>query len=383
VRRLILVGGGHAHLAVLRALAERRPSKLEVLLVSPAEQAIYSGMVPGWMAGHYPLAACSIDLRPLCEAAGARMIVQGAASIDAGERRVTLADGSLLEYDVASIDVGSETEQSWLGVLGDRLLPVRPIQRFMQRWTGLLQAAAAAPGFRLVVVGGGAAGIELAFAARHAFESDQLMASVMLVTSERGLLPGHAARAAKVAGKWLTRQGITVLVARAVGVESGVVLSTGKLLRADCVIAASGARAPEWLRSSGLALDADGYILVDPMHRSVSHPSLFAAGDVCARPDSPLARSGVYAVRAGPVLAHNLVATLTNGSLRPYHPRRRSLYLLATRPGHAILSWGPVVLSGQWVWRLKDWIDRRFIGLNTRVSVTPADRVYPGKQSGS
>lgn len=200
------------------------------------------------------------------------------------------------------------------------------------------------------------------------------MASVTLVTSERGLLPGHAAGASRLAGTWLSRQGIPVHAARAVGVESGVLLSTGKLLRADCVIAASGARAPDWVRSSGLALDPDGYILVDSLHRSVSHPSHFAAGDICSRPDSPLARSGVYAVRAGPVLAHNLIATLMDEPLRPYHPRQRSLYLLATRPGHAIASWGPVGFSGQWVWRLKDWIDRRFIMQNTLMSPPRADR---------
>ena len=195
-----------------------------------------------------------------------------------------------------------------------------------------------------------------------------MMASVTLVTSERGLLPGHAASASKLAATWLSRRGIEVQAARAVGVESGVLLSTGKRLSADCVIAASGARAPEWLRTSGLALDAHGFVLVDSMHRSESHPSLFAAGDVCSRPDSSLARSGVYAVRAGPVLAHNLIATLMDDPLRPYHPRQRSLYLLATRPGHAIASWGPVGFSGKWVWRLKDWIDRRFIRLNTLAS---------------
>jgi pyridine nucleotide-disulfide oxidoreductase family protein len=365
VRRLILVGGGHAHLAVLHALAARRLPDLEVLLVSPAEQAIYSGMVPGWMAGHYPFDACCIDLRALADAADVRLILQAATRIEADQRRVTLGDGTRYDYDLLSLDIGSETELSWLGVLGDRLLPVRPIQRFMQRWQGVLQAAAAEPGFRLVVVGGGAAGIELAFAAQHVFETGQHMASVQLVTSERGLLPGHSARASKLAGTWLSRLGIKVHVARAVGVESRVVLSTGKWLLADCVIAASGARAPEWLRSSGLALDSDGYVLVDSCHRSVSHPSLFAAGDVCARPDTSLARSGVYAVRAGPVLAHNLVATLKDELLRSYHPRRRSLYLLATRPGHAIASWGPVGFSGRWVWRVKDWIDRRFIRQNT------------------
>jgi pyridine nucleotide-disulfide oxidoreductase family protein len=371
MRRLILAGGGHAHLAVLHALAARRVPDLEVILVTPAAQSIYSGMVPGWMAGHYPLSACSINLRAIADAARVRLLELGIAGIDARQQLLLLADGSRCAYDLLSMDVGSETEVSGLEALGERLLPVRPISRFVDRWVHINADAGATAGYRLVVVGGGAAGIELAFAARQAFVAQHLDASVALVTSERGLLPEQSVRAATIVRYWLMRRGIAVLAGRAAGVESGVLLSSDQLVAADCVIAASGARAPGWLQSSGLALDEAGYVLVDASHRSVSHASVFAAGDVCARPDSPLARSGVYAVRAGPVLANNLLATLAGEPLRLYHPRRRSLYLLATGPRHAVASWGAVGFSGRWVWRLKDSIDRRFISMN---SVTSAAR---------
>ena len=143
--------------------------------------------------------------------------------------------------------------------------------------------------------------------------------------------------------------------------EDGVALSNGELLRADCIIAAVGARAPCWLRLSRLAFDEHGYVSVDATHRSVSHPNVFAVGDVCARVDMMLVRSGVHAVRAGPTLAHNLIASITGRPLVSYRPRKRSLYLLATGSKHAIASWGRFSAAGRWVWRWKDWIDRRFM----------------------
>ena len=127
------------------------------------------------------------------------------------------------------------------------------------------------------------------------------------------------------------------------------------------MLAATGARPQSWLRSSGLACSAGGWVQVDAHHRSPSHPEVFAAGDVCARTDRPLARSGVHAVHAGPVLAANLLATLDGSPPRAYVPKPRSLYLIACGPRHAIASWGNWSAEGGWVWRWKDWIDRGFI----------------------
>jgi len=376
MRRLILAGGGHAHLAVLHALARRRLPDVEVVLATPNVHSIYSGMVPGWMAGHYSPDSCLLDVQALAAAGNIRFLEQAVLGVDADERKVQLADGSRLDYEVLSIDVGSETNASWLEALGDRLVTVRPIDRFAQAWVRIVAEAAARPGYRLVIVGGGAAGIELAFAARHAFERQRIDAAVELVTSERGPLPGHEG-AARLASDWLRRRGIPVYLARAAGTKTGLLLQNGRVLEADCVIAASGPRAPGWLKFSGLACDEDGYVKVDETHRSVSHPAVFASGDACARAEPEFGRSGVHAVRAGPVVAHNLRAAIEGAAFRRYRPRRRTLYLLATGPRHAIASWGDFGFAGGWVWRLKDAIDRRFIRVNTPPVANVRD-VSPG-----
>lgn len=361
MKRLVLVGGGHAHLSVLQALAREKPADVEVVLVTPSVHQHYSGMLPGWMAGHYAQSQCRIDLLPLARAADAHMVVDRIGGMDAERRCVGLPDGRHIEYDLLSLDVGSETDVSWLKLAGERLLPTKPLDAFIEAWPRVLAAAREQPGYRVVVVGGGAAGVELALSARSAFASADIDGRVDLVISESGLLDGHAPGVQRRILRFLNHAGVVVRRLRAVGTEQGVMLSDGALLPADCVIAATGARAPCWLTLSRLMLDENGYIAVDGTHRSLSHPNVFAAGDVCARQDLTMARSGVHAVHAGPVLAANLLAALKGGPMRIYRPRRRSLYLLACGPQHAIASWGGLSAEGAWVWRWKDRIDRGFI----------------------
>jgi pyridine nucleotide-disulfide oxidoreductase family protein len=367
-KRLVLVGGGHAHLSVLRALAKTRPAGLEVILITPSKYQNYSGMLPGWVAGHYTQAQCRVDLEPLIQSAGARLVLDQIVGMDAARRCVRLTTGQRVDYDVLSLDIGSETDTSWLETLGDKLLPVKPLDNFFASWPRILAAAKAKKNYKLVVVGGGAAGVEMALATQQAFKSAGIDGQVELVASESGLLPGYAKGVQARVQRFADRTGLGLYFARAVGSENGVVLADGRLVPADHVIAATGARPAVWLGLSKLGLDERGYILVDKYHRSVSHPNVFAAGDVCARLDAVMSRSGVHAVHAGPVLAENLMAIVNGGSLRPYRPKRRSLYLLACGPRYAVASWGRWSTEGQWVWRWKDWIDQSFI---RRSSVNP------------
>jgi pyridine nucleotide-disulfide oxidoreductase family protein len=360
-KRLVLVGAGHAHLSVLRALAKTRPAGLDVVLITPSKYQHYSGMLPGWVAGHYTQAQCRVDLDPLVQAAGARLLLDQIVGMDAARRCVGFSQGPHVEYDLLSLDVGSETDTSWLETLGDRLLAVKPLDNFFASWPRILAAAKAKKNYRLVVVGGGAAGVEMALAAQQAFADAGVDGLVDLVASESGLLPGHAQGVQSRVQRFAERAGLGLHFARGVGAEDGVLLADGHYMPADQVIAATGARPAVWLGLSKLGLDEHGYILVDRYHRSVSHPNVFAAGDVCARLDTVMSRSGVHAVHAGPVLAENLLAIIAGGSLRPYSPKRRSLYLLSCGPRYAVASWGRWSAEGEWVWRWKDWIDRGFI----------------------
>lgn len=350
--RLLLLGGGHAHLQVLGAFAAQRPAGVELRLVTPHARLWYSGMLPGWVAGHYAQEECTVPLRPLAERAGVVLDTACATGLDAAARRLVLGDGRTLDYDLLSLDVGGVADPAAITGAAGHALPVRPVEAFVARWQ------AAAPR-RLVVVGGGAAGAELALAAawRH-----RGRAQVALVCGAAGLLASHPRGVRGHLRRACARLGVAVLEERAVTVEVDAVhLADGTVLPADLVLLALGAAAPAWLGCSGLALDAQGFVATGATLQSLSHPEVFAAGDVASCAAHPRPRSGVYALRAGAPLAFNLRAALAGAALQSHVPQRHALNLLSCGAQRAVASWGPFAAEGAWVWRWKDHIDRRFV----------------------
>lgn len=362
MKHLVLAGGGHTHLHILKALAARPWPDVAVTLVAPHARQIYSGMVPGWMAGHYRIEQCAAPLRPVARTAGVRFIEDSMSGLDAGKRMVKTAVSGDLAYDALSLDTGAEIDCSCLAATGAQLLPIRPLENFVVGWTRLLASLVKRGRAALAVVGGGAAGVELALAARYRLSRELGSANVQvtLVTGPQ-LLAGHGQRIVARVARTLAEHGVSVASGYAAGTPNGLQLDDGSRLDADAVIAAPGVRPAAWLASSGLALAGDGFVAVNQGQQSISHREVFAAGDVASRIDAPHAKSGVYAVSAEPALTVNLERLLNGLPPLAYRPQRRSLYLLATGPQEAIMSWGGVVAGGRWAWKWKDWIDRRFM----------------------
>lgn len=356
MKRLLLVGAGHAHLPVLAALAQRRMEGGEVMLVSAAERQVYSGMVPGLLAGRFSEAECSIAIAPLAAAAGARLVLGRAVALDAAEHILTLADGRQLDYDVLSLNTGPEQDRNRIPGAHAHALFLRPIEAFTQLWPRARRLADTEP-IDVVVIGNGAAGVEIVLAVRRALGPQ---CSLSLVC-DGPLLPAYSASTRRRTQAALQRRGVVLLPGRCTGIEADHVLLGTMRVACDVPILATGADAPAWLAGSGLALDAAGFVRVGPTLQSVSHPNVFAAGDIIVRDDAPHPRSGVYAVRAGPVLAENLHRFEAQTKLLAYEPQRRSLNLLALGDGRAIASWGEHSFEGWSMGWWKDRIDRGYI----------------------
>lgn len=360
---MLLVGGGHAHVAVLADWATRgAPAGVRGVLLTPERHLRYSGMVPGWIAGQHAQDDGLVDLAALAARAGAALVLDRCTGLDPDARMVRTAAGEAIRFDFASFDTGGEGQAARL--LGDnpRLIDVRPIGAFVD------SLATLGPVARIVVVGGGAGGVELAFALRNRAGAP-VAPHVTLVAGAGGVLPGFAPAVQARAARALARQGIKLLAAEARFAGGAIYAGEQSLEPADCIIAATGSAAPGWVRASGIATDAAGFLAVDAYQRSPSHPCIFAAGDVAVRIDRPLAHSGVHAVFAGPVLAANLRAVLAGEApRRTYRPRRNNLYLMNTGDGSAIASYGPLAAEGRWVLALKHWIDKRWIAQYVRLA---------------
>jgi pyridine nucleotide-disulfide oxidoreductase family protein len=362
MKRLVLLGGGHAHVHVLAAMAREPMPRVQAVLATPYARQIYSGMVPGWMAGRYALEQAAIALEPLARAAKVELALSAAVALDAKERTVTLADGRVAEYDVLSIDTGSVYDRDAIPGAREHGLFLRPIEHFVHLYERVL-ALAAQRALDVVVVGGGAAGFEMALAVHHRLNAQGAeRVRVCLVTGDATVLPGFSPAVRQRAIAVLRRAHITVLNQRVVEIAAQQVqLDNGARLLCDLPLLALQTVAPPWLRGSGLALDEHGFVSTTAELHSVSHPEVFAAGDVASRVDRALPRSGVYAVRAGPPLALNLRRRLAGGALLPWKAQTRALYLLSCGDARAIASWGDFGVHGRWVWAWKDHIDRKFV----------------------
>lgn len=367
MKRLLLLGGGHAHVQVLQALAQERLAGAEVTLATPYARQFYSGMLPGLVAGRFAADDCAIALAPLAAAAGVAFVEAAATALDAGARRVQLSNGSALDYDVLSLDTGAAQRRDRILGAREHALFVRPIEHFV-RLQADLQALAARRVLDVVVVGGGAAGVELAFALHQALagtarrSGGEERARIALVTGGPVPLAGYADAVVERTRRALARRRITVLREACTAIDAQAVhLPNGARLACDAAVVATGAEAPAFLAGSGLALDAQGFVRTGPTLQSSSHPEVFAAGDVATRSDAPHPRSGVHAVRAGPALALNLRRHVGGGELQPYQPPARTLNLISCGDGRAIAAWGKWSAQGRWVGWWKDHIDRGFV----------------------
>ena len=360
--QLLLIGGGHAHLGVLDLLARRHRTGIDVTLVSARGTQVYSGMLPGHLAGHYTFEQCSIPLDPLAEAAKADFVRARVTKLDLEQRIALTEGGGMLPFDVVSIDIGPGPDHTSIPGL-QHALSVRPVDQLVGAWRALEQRFAGTPlAQTLLVIGGGPAGTELVAAMAYRAREAKLQLKPSIVTGSGGLLPGMPKATRRLMGKRLTALGVRVIEADADSVRPNAVMIRGAgEFHADVVIAATGAAAWPWPQEAGLRCDARGFIEVNSHLQSVSHPFVFAAGDCASMVGHPYPKSGVYAVRAGRPLGENLLRTLTRRRLVSYRPQKRALYLLSAGGQDAIGVWGQLVVDGPWVWRWKDRIDRKFI----------------------
>lgn len=367
-RRLVLVGGGHAHVEVLRAAA-RQPFGCDIVLVSPYPELYYTGMLPAQLRGGLTDRALSVDLRALCNEANVRFVEAFATRIDGARDGVVVHTASEpVTGDVCSIDIGSVA--SGMDVPGVRAhaFTVRP----QARWRALVsllgevtRAGASAP-FTCCVVGGGAAGVELALAIVARGRATGQNVECTLVTSGSELLedmgPRFAARAAAI----LHARGVRVLPGkRVMRVDTDhVMLDDDTRVPSALTVWTAGSAAPPILRDSDLPVDAEGFLRVDASLRAVTGIAVFGAGDCVSLVESPwAAKSGAYAVRSAPVLAANLRAVMQSPPREPrlYDAQQSALQILDTSDGKALLYWRGWSSYSGWALTLKRRIDERWV----------------------
>lgn len=357
-KRIVLVGGGHTHTLVLRNL--KAPLPHPITLVSESRSLFYTGMLPGFIAGHYGMEDISISLPRLCERVGADFVLATAKAINDD---TVITDKGPLPFDIASLNLGVSSSLP-AATQQEHSLPLKPVTDFVARWQELLRRKEK---MRLVVVGGGAGGLEVALALAWRLKGCR----ISLIAADN-LLPGYAAKLVRLAKQrlgqlevqlrersWVRSWWNNSLVIRSAE-------STEEAIKADYVFWTTHGIPPKWLKDCALSLDARGFVRVNHSLQSLSHPNVFAVGDLACMTGHSLAKAGVFAVRQAPCLGHNLLAMAQGQKLTGYDPQKEFLALLSLGNKSALGQRGRFCFAGAWVWYWKNYLDRSFVNRLTR-----------------
>ena len=369
-RDLVLIGGGHAHALVARMWGMTPLAGVRVTIVNPGPVAPYTGMLPGHIAGHYDKSDLMIDLVRLARFAGARLILDRVTGIDRRAKRVILQDRPPISYDVASIDIGISSDLPDLPGYAGNAVSAKPLGHYAESWEAFVAQGLPRP--RLVVIGAGIGGVELALASAYRLRQAGADPQITLIDRAAGALPHIGAGAQLALLAELAAAGIVLMtgVAPAELRPGAVVLEDGHVETADFILSVAGSRPQRWLADTRLALH-EGFMAVGSTLQT-SDPVIFAVGDCAHMLHAPRPKAGVFAVRQAPVLHHNLRVSLSEtGQFREYNPQRDYLKLVSTGRQNAVADKLGLKLSHPVLWRWKDRIDRRFMAMFTDYPAMP------------
>jgi len=371
LKDLVLIGGGHAHVAVIKSFGMKPIPGVRLTVISRDIHTPYSGMLPGFVAGHYTHDEVHIDLRPLAQFAGARLYHSEVTRIDPVTKTVMCDNRPAVPYDTLSINIGSTPRIGGIAGARENAVAVKPINRFVERWNILLERIIKQPGpHRICVVGAGAAGVELLLAIQFRLQNelDALGRGAEelafdLVSKSSDIMPQFPAAVRRRFNQILKDRNVSVHAGvEATSAEDGaLVLSNGERLRVDETLFVTAAGAAPWLKEAGLEVDEHGFVKVLDTLQVLSQPDIFAVGDVAAVVNHPRPKAGVFAVRQGKPLADNLRQVLLKKQPKPFTPQSSILALISSGDKYAVASKGPFSLAGKALWVWKDWIDRQFM----------------------
>ncbi len=378
MKNLVLIGGGHSHVIALRLFGLNPVAHIRLILISDVVDAPYSGMLPGHIAGFYNHAQCHINLAKLAKFAYAELVLDRAVGLDLRRQLVLCAQSAPVEFEWLSIDIGSTPSANLIDG-AEHTIPVKPVPGFLLEWQDFLSSSANLNSSKIAIVGGGAGGVELALTMQA-----RTNAKIHLFHRQSTLMPSFGFRIGNKFANLLQQRQVNLHLNQTVSKVALNLSETSKLpkkvidcdsgltLDFDQIFWVTNATAPAWIKNSGLQTDDQGFIEVDPTLRSVSHPQVFATGDIASIKNWERPKSGVFAVRQGKPLFQNLVRVIKqttnqkpNQKTKPlvaYYPQKRHLALIGTGDGRAVAIYGKIWLGkSRLLWFWKDMIDQKFM----------------------
>ena len=361
-KKLVLVGGGHAHMVTLANLKDFTSKGFEVVVVGPSPYHYYSGMGPGMLGKTYSADDIRFATRHVVENSGGKFISGKARKIDPVIRMLFLESGETVSYDVISFNAGSFIPRESVASDNGDIYAVKPIEKLQDAQTRILALLEERP-ITIGIVGGGPAAVEIAGNVWRLSKYYGRHESRIIIFSGKPILSRFSDRVRKLAVDSLTKRNIAILEnTYAKTVETGrIITASGATYAADIIFLAGGVRPSSIFHNSALSIGPDGGLLVNSYLQSIDYPEIFGGGDCIHFKDTPLDKVGVYAVRENPVIFHNLMAALEEKPLIPFDPGGDYLLIFNLGDGTGIFEKKGLVFGGRPAFWIKDYIDRRFM----------------------
>ncbi len=360
-KKIILAGGGHAHMTVMKNSHMFHEQGHKVTLISPSEYHYYSGMGPGMLSGIYRPEEIRFHIKKMIEDRHGSFIEDRVIRIDPEKKRLTLKSGTIISYDAVSFNVGSGVPDDISQEVSENVIPVKPILNLLKSRQRIVDWPKGNK-IRILVVGGGPAGVEVS-GNIHRLTMEMHLNSDISIAAGTGLLRKFPVTVRSIVEKSFKQRGINIIEgARVEAIDKGAaVMGNGEKIRCDIVFLALGVKPPSLFHDSGIPTDTEGGMLVNSYLQSVAHPEIFGGGDCISLQGNPLQKVGVYAVRENPVLYHNLMAFAEGKPLKAFDPGGRYLLIFNLGDGTGIFWRGAWVCNGKFPFFLKDYIDKRFM----------------------
>ena len=361
---LVLIGGGHSHAIVLKLWGMKPIPGVRLTLISAHSHTPYSGMLPGHVAGFYTYDQTHIDLRRLTGYAKANFYLDRVTGLDLVHHQLFCQNHPPVSFDYLSLDIGSTPTTINVPGAGEYAIPAKPVPQFLTAWERIVTTANHHPHqpLSLSIVGGGAGGVELALNMQVKLKAISHL-EIHLFQRGKQLLPGHNSWVSHHLQQILIQRGIKLHLNQIVTevLPKQIICASGLKLKSDHIFWVTQATAPSWIKTSGLITDDRGFILVNNYLQSISHPQVFATGDIATMENYPRPKAGVFAVRQGKPLFQNLQNIFLDKKLVKYIPQKLYLSLIGTGDKKAIASWSYFGGQSSLLWTWKDYIDRQFM----------------------
>jgi NADH dehydrogenase FAD-containing subunit len=279
--------------------------------------------------------------------------------IDPVKQKAYLKNNEKVEYDIISFNTGSIINEIDSDNTSN-IFPVKPIINLLMLKKKIKELSLEKR-LKISVIGAGAAGIEISSAIDSYLKNSLKTDADINLFAGTKILSGFSSKLKKLVLNSMEDKGIKIINNFVEKIENNQVFTADKSFDADIIIMATGTKASDIFKNSGISTGPYNDLLVNNNLQSVDYKNIFGAGDCIYYKNDPLTKVGVYPVRQSRLIFNNLSLSLKDKKLLDFNKGPDYLQILNIGEKNGILKKRNFVFKGKLAFKIKDYIDKKFM----------------------